>query len=274
MPLSILTLNLWHDRGPWPQRAELVRAWIRELRPDLIALQEVLRGPGVDQLAEILEGSEYRGEFLHAQDFWIGDGISFGNAIATRFPVRSRRELVLPDSGDGERRSALSLEVEAPVGPVSFTSTHLNWKFHHGPVRERQVAALARDVIEHRPKDGFPPIIAGDFNAEPDSDEIRFMTGRHAIEDRGVYFNDAWAVAGQGESGLTWCNRNPYARTALEPDRRIDYVFAGYPTLGGVGLFESCRVVCDREQSGAWPSDHFGVYAELRREPLDDLWQG
>jgi hypothetical protein len=29
-----------------------------------------------------------------------------------------------------------------------------------------------------------------------------------------------------------------------------------------------CRVVCDDEQDGVWPTDHFGVYAELRTEPL------
>jgi hypothetical protein len=27
-------------------------------------------------------------------------------------------------------------------------------------------------------------------------------------------------------------------------------------------------VVCDDERDGIWPSDHFGVYAELRSEPL------
>ena len=55
---------------------------------------------------------------------------------------------------------------------------------------------------------------------------------------------------------------------ALEPERRIDYVFAGYPTPQGLGLIERCHVVCDDEKDGVWPTDHFGVYAELRTEPL------
>ena len=111
------------------------------------------------------------------------------------------------------------------------------------------------------------PIIAGDFNAEPDSTEIRYVKGLHALDGRSVHFHDAWAIAGDG-AGITWSSRNPYARQALEPDRRIDYVFAGRPLANGIGLIESCRVVCDMPEDGIWPSDHFGVYAELRSEPL------
>jgi endonuclease/exonuclease/phosphatase family metal-dependent hydrolase len=116
----------------------------------------------------------------------------------------------------------------------------------------------------------------GDFNAEPDSDEIRYMRGLHSVEDCEIYFNDAWSVAGDagagaelasGRQGATWCNRNPYARAAFEPDRRLDYIFTGYPQQDGVGKIEHCRVVCDDERDGVWPSDHFGLYAELRTAP-------
>ena len=42
MTLSVLTQNLWHDMGPWPERANLLRQWIESLNPDLIGFQEVL----------------------------------------------------------------------------------------------------------------------------------------------------------------------------------------------------------------------------------------
>lgn len=269
MALRILTLNIWHDAGPWKQRAERIRAWIDATDPDLIALQEVLRGPQIDQLAELFDGRGYQTEFIRASAFWNAQEVDFGNAIASRFPISERHPLLLPDHGDGEQRAALSVRIDAPVGPVLFTCTHLNWKFHHGETRERQVRALAEHVLSLRDKGGFPPVLAGDFNAEPESDEIRFLTGLHSIEGLSVYFHDAWYVAGEGTPGVTWSNRNPYARAALEPDRRIDYVFTGYPTRDGVGLLERCRVVCDDDHADVWPSDHFGVFAELRTEPLD-----
>ena len=188
--------------------------------------------------------------------------------MASRWPILERKPLKLPDRGDGETRVALGVRVDAPVGVVDFWCTHLNWRLHHGGVRERHVAALASEVIETRPRGGFPPIVVGDFNADPDSDEIRFMTGRHSIDDRRVLFYDAWEVAGDGGPGITWSNRNDYARSAFEPDRRIDYIFVGYPRVDRLGRLETCRVVCDDETSGIWPTDHFGVYAEFCDESL------
>jgi hypothetical protein len=39
----------------------------------------------------------------------------------------------------------------------------------------------------------------------------------------------------------------------------------------GVGQIVSCRVVCNDERDGAWPTDHFGVYAELRTDPIAEI---
>ena len=271
MTLSVLTLNVWHNAGPWEQRLLRIREWIARLDPDLIAFQEVLLGDGFDQARQIVgEGGHHLG-FVRASDFWLKREYAFGNAIASRWPIVSRRELALPDRGDGETRAALTVDIDAPIGPISFTCTHLHWRFHHGVTREAQVVALCDEVLASRRRGGFPPIIAGDFNAEPDSDEIRFMTGSHSIDGRSVYFHDAWRVAGEAGRGATWSNRNPYAKANLEPERRIDYIFAGYPLQGGVGMLKSCRVVCDDEKDGVWPSDHFGVLAEFHTEEIPGL---
>jgi endonuclease/exonuclease/phosphatase family metal-dependent hydrolase len=271
MPISVLTLNLWHDSGPWPAREKRIREWLDRLEPDLIGFQEALRGETLDQVATLLEGRDYHLDYVEASPFRRGErAFSFGNAVASRWPIRARHPLRLPDRGDGETRASLTVAIDAPVGPISFTTTHLSWKLHQSDTRCRQVLALADHVLRLRPKGGFPPILVGDFNAEPDSDEMRFLRGAHAIGDRCVYFNDACRVAGdpaQG-NGPTWSNRNPYARTAFEPDRRIDYVYAGYPLANGLGAVLDCRVVCDDEAGGVWPSDHFGVFAELRSEPV------
>jgi endonuclease/exonuclease/phosphatase family metal-dependent hydrolase len=266
--LSVLTLNIWHDAGPWSARAERIRAWLDRLDPDLIGLQEVLHGPGRDQLAELLDGRGYHVEFARACPYWAEPSIGFGNAIASRWPISACERLQLPDRGDGEARSALTVQVEAPFGPLSVTCTHLNWKFHHGDIREQQVMAVVDQVLQLRPRYGFPPILMGDFNAEPEADEIRYLKGLHSLAGRRVFFHDAWSVAGGTGPGHTWSNRNDYARKNLEPDRRIDYIFVGYPRPDGVGRLESCQVVCDEPLNGVWPTDHFGVFARLSTDPV------
>lgn len=271
MTLKILTLNLWHDQGPWARRLPRIRQWIERLDPDVVALQEVLRGAAFDQLQEVFAGRAVHLDFAEATRFWREPHLSFGNAIASRWPIRDREELRLPESGDHEKRVALSVTLETPHGLLGFTCTHLNWKLHHGMVRERQALALADFSRARRPGLDLPPVIAGDLNAEPDSAEVRYLTGLQSLEGRSALFYDAWRVAGDGGPGYTWSNRNPYAQVAIEPDRRIDYVLAGYPRPNGVGRFERCRVVCDDEEGGIWPADHFGVLAELRTEPIEGL---
>jgi endonuclease/exonuclease/phosphatase family metal-dependent hydrolase len=85
-----------------------------------------------------------------------------------------------------------------------------------------------------------------------------------------MHFRDAWREAGTGSDGLTWSRRNAFTNPWHEPDRRIDYVFVGPPGPGGLGRVERCRVVCNRPVRGVWPSDHFGVFAELRDRPAED----
>ena len=278
--VSVLTLNLWHDSGPYPARSALVRAWIEQLDPDVIGFQEALCGPGFDQVAELLDGMAYHVEFAAASRFWrdpkrapgTRDATEFGNAIAARWPISERDVLLLPDTGDGETRSALSVTVSAPepIGSLSVTCTHLHWKFHHSEVRERQVVAACDRVLARRRQGGFPALLIGDFNAEPESAEIRYVTGLQSLRGRSVALLDAWRAAGKGGSGITWSNANDYARLNLEPDRRIDYIFAGFPRRDGIGQITHCRVVCNEPKNGVWPSDHFGVYAELRAVPLPE----
>ncbi len=275
--LSVLSLNLWHDSGPYAERAKRLRAWIDRLDPDLIGFQEALRGPGIDQVAELLGGRGYHLDFVCASGFereGVG-AMEFGNAVASRWPIIDRETLRLPDAGDAEKRAALSVTIDSPHGPIGFTCTHLHWKWRHGETRERQVVALCDLALRRRPRLGFPPLVVGDFNAAPESAEIRYVTGLQSLGGRSMALLDAWTTVGSGGPGYTWSNDNRYAQADLEPDRRIDYVFAGFPNRNGVGQFVSCEVVCNDEHDGVCPTDHFGVLARLRTEPRagsEDQW--
>ena len=132
--------------------------------------------------------------------------------------------------------------VDGPRGRLAIYTTHLNWRFDQSDIRQEQVRYVARFIAESR-EAGCPPILTGDFNAVPDSDEVRMLTGRMALAMPGLVFHDAWEAAGAGEAGFTWTNANPWARQDLEPDRRIDYVFAGWPGRGGAGHVTACRLI-------------------------------
>jgi endonuclease/exonuclease/phosphatase family metal-dependent hydrolase len=106
----------------------------------------------------------------------------------------------------------------------------------------------------------------GDFNADPDSDEMRFMRGLTPLGGTSVYFADCWSATGTEGPGFTYDRGNAYALRSREPSRRIDYVFVRPGTkLRGEPL--SARLALTDAVDGVWPSDHYAVVAEIYGAP-------
>jgi hypothetical protein len=80
----------------------------------------------------------------------------------------------------------------------------------------------------------------------------------------GLVFYDAWEIAGDGTSGITWSNANPLAAVGCYPDRRFDCIFSARPRIGAAGHPRHCELlgVCTDERPPI--SDHYGVLADLR----------
>lgn len=268
--LSILTLNCWNVSPPYEERIERIRAGIAALQPDVIGLQEIIVRPdGFDQAAQILDGLGYASVFAPAFA-WDENGqpcaggdydFGFGNVAASRHPIRDVRRCQLPGEESGEWRAATGVIVDTPAGALPFVSTHLNWKFEHGYVRERQVVALADFADALAAGHRLPPVIAGDFNAEPDSSEVRFLKGWQSLAGRSASYFDAWQYGGDGGPGWTWDNRDPFAALVGEPNRRIDFVFVGFDHERPATRVVDSRIVMNEARDGIYPSDHFGLMA-------------
>ena len=259
--LRVLSWNLWWRFGPWEERLPAIVASIERLDADLIALQEVWVADGTSSAHVIAEALGYHVEVAHRLEL---DGVGFGNAVVSRWPIARAAVRPLPSAGGtDEQRLALLAEVEAPNAPVQIISTHLNWRHDESAVRQAQVRELCAFIAAERPR-SYPPILCGDFNAEPDSDEVRMLTGLVAVPVPGLVFRDAWTSPGVEGTGCTWVDANPFAAAEHEQERRIDYVFTGWRRNDGRGAPLSCQVVGDVPVQGVWPSDHLGVLAELR----------
>lgn len=273
--LRVLTLNIWHREAPWDRRREVIRRGILALDPDIIGLQEVLElrmGEQVqNQAAEILRDTPYR--YVYGAASSLGPGFEFGNAIASKYPIGEVYVERLPGEESGETRSVVHALVATPLGDVPVFVTHLNWKLHHGAVRVRQITRLV-DLIDERIPVGetFPPILMGDFNAEPESDEIRFLRGFATLNGRSIFYADAWSYGGDGGPGFTFDRRNPYAARSHEPPRRIDYIFVRGPDAKWRGEPLTTKLVFTDPEDDVWASDHFGIYTELSSHAETAAW--
>jgi endonuclease/exonuclease/phosphatase family metal-dependent hydrolase len=243
---------------------------MKEEGPDICGLQEVW-ADSRENIAESLAatlGMHWSWVPSPAPGRWqersADPSVVVGNAVLSRWPIVDTDHVHLP-TGDAvdEGRTAIFTLIDAPGCGIPFFTTHLNSAAHQSAIRCAQVRALAQFVATH-PGQGFPPIVAGDFNAEPDSDEVRLVGGRKTTPAvSGLLLLDAWQYADQSSDGLTWNRANPFAAQHWAPSARIDYVFVGPPVPSGAGLVRSARLIGDQAVSGVWPSDHAGVLAEL-----------
>jgi endonuclease/exonuclease/phosphatase family metal-dependent hydrolase len=167
-----------------------------------------------------------------------------------------RDVLRLPTTGgQDDGRLALHALLDAPEMQVPFFTTHLNHALHESAVRCQQVAALAEFVAEHSGGGPFPPVLTGDYNAWPDSDEMLLLGGyRTAPAVAGQVLMDACEYADPAAPSATWDTSNPYAARAFEPNVRSDYIHVGLPGPGGLGRVCAVRRTGDAAVGGVWPS--------------------
>lgn len=276
MRIRVLTFNVWNNQGP-RNRLTLINEGLQRLRPDLVALQEVVRTETEDDLQLLLNNVGLQG--VHQADvqaaappFAAKYG---GTGLASRWPYRFVEAL--------DTRSADALDIpwatlaaiiDLPnAGPLLFIATTGAWRPEASAVRERQAIALADLDARHR--QDLPTIIAGDFNAEPDATSIRFLTGKQAVGGRSAHYLDTWSIAGEG-AGHTWVSDNPSAASEgariLGAERfaqRIDYVLVGGPLAHPHGRARviSARLAFDKPlDDDLWASDHYGVVVDLEVE--------
>ncbi|CAB3793227.1 endonuclease/exonuclease/phosphatase family protein [Paraburkholderia fynbosensis] len=212
---------------------------VREARAlcdfDVLCLQEVTRGfndepqagglkghPSPDQFAELatllpeMTVIDAIGSDLPSLRDGLAPRRQFGNAIATRLPVRQVLRHSLPWPADPAKPSMLRVALEAvldtDVGPLRVISTHL--EFYSDKQRLAQVERLRelhREACDHarhpakaeKPDSPFADtarpmsaILCGDFNSA--FEEAAYCRMLEPVADAPA-FADAWSCAHPGE---------------------------------------------------------------------------
>jgi len=240
---------------------------IRAMDADLVALQEVallsVDGETVDNVGELARQAGYDARFGATRHFPLceadgrlsGAGL-FGNAILSRLPIRAARTISLPSAPDSamvepagvddplagvpyadappwvrEPRCLLRCDLALPGGgTLVAASTHLS---HIGSAERRMQADAAHAALGLAPG---PTLLAGDFNAAIDADELTPL---------GRDWDDAFEAAGvpADDERRRSCGRDA-----------IDQLFTrGLETT-------DCRVVTEAADA----SDHWPVLATMR----------
>lgn len=244
--MKILTLNTWNNQGPWKERWELIFKGLQELRPDIVAFQEVFDRSWAEEV-------QRRSGYKHL----VFPREPGGLMLLSHYRVEASEcmTMVTQASSEEYKRYALYAKFAAGTQTISFFNTHLSWQLHEGKTREAQVGELLKFIKRCAGAGQGPIFVTGDFNAPPDTTEIRTM-----MLEGG--FIDLFGTLFPKISGLTWDNQNKFAAGSSVPlpDRRIDYIFMRGVSITKVGAVE---VVLDKPSNGIYASDHFGVLTEV-----------
>lgn len=248
-PISVLSLNLRFglaNDGPngWEYRKQSVVKLFREHGPDLIATQEA-NDFQIDFLAQNLSEYSYIGRRLPAPTFWQDNILFFRKPITCKDNLR----LFLSETPDIPSRSFGSrFPRQVTLGlfdvkhrPLICMNTHFDFE------NPAQMGA-ARLIKKHLASYGndIPTILMGDFNATPESQCYRWLTGEEADKEGGLDFSETF--------------KKPYPSTL--------HRFTGKPAGGyidwilyrGPLRLKACSAV-QRPIDGIHPSDHFPVRA-------------
>lgn len=252
--LRVLTWNVLADPALAEERLPALLDHLKTARADIIALQEAAPWFTRKLLAE---------PWVRRYAVTRKDGRPIaprGVMVLSRLPIAKTEVLALPGR---QRRAAIIAWVEhvrpqaTSEGRLAVVTAHLESFLEDGPTRAKQIAHIQAHLKKRGATDA---IFLGDMNfgdgAEPETSAL----------DAG--WVDAWTATQADAPGLTWVNEvNPMAKAGAfpgEPSRRLDRILVRSPSFAP----QSARILGDEpvsaERPEVFPSDHFGVLAELK----------
>lgn len=231
----VMTYNIHHGEGlDGNVDLQRIAGLIKREQADIVALQEVDKGVARtarrDLPAELAALTGMTAVFSNNFHYQGGE---YGNAILTRFPVRTWTNTHYAMIRPGEQRGLLQVVLTVLNRELVLLDTHIDFR-PDDTERLKNIAEL-RDVIQRY--HGLPIILCGDFNDTP---------GSRTCKEVAEQFIDTWTVAG-GENGFTI--------PADKPRKRIDYIW-----LSKASPITPVKIWVPRSEA----SDHLPVVGEFR----------
>jgi endonuclease/exonuclease/phosphatase family metal-dependent hydrolase len=170
--VRIVTWNVWGLYGPWEQREAAIAATLAKAGPDVVVLTESWSKGSDSQCARLagrLDLPHHAFSGVPAQE---DRAALSGVAVMSRWPIGRQSSHTF-----GDLRVQYA-EVSGPRGPIQVYGVVMDaWWFDQSQPRQDSVRELLTHVNE-RQDERVPLVVSGDFNADPDSDEIRMLRGR------------------------------------------------------------------------------------------------
>lgn len=278
--VRISTLNLLHNPDMLDDRTNHLIQNLNDTMPDILCLQEVIFESETDSLTvKRLEAGTALKSVVALEQHETNYGNMSGGAILSSMPVVDSGAF---DMGvETKVKYGLYAVLEHGNNVFIAITAHLLWGGDQGANRLRQITtinAFAESLKVKYITQNPIVVLTGDFNANPDHDTLRYLTGKCSNQDgNNTYWTDAWDVHGAADNEHTMVPDNYWAMETAKgqgivipqfmPKRRIDYVLSYGWAYGKVGTPLNFMKDFDQISQYGYPiSDHAGITV--------DYWAG
>ncbi|PWH07146.1 hypothetical protein DEO23_00310 [Brachybacterium endophyticum] len=267
--MRVATLNTWGPRGDWDSRRASMRRELARIDADVLTLQETVLTDDLDQVEQILPAGYHVAQQTDRESGGRGVPPGQGISTASRWPFGEVIELDLhvTDRTGDFACAALVTEILAPqpLGRLWVANHFPDYQLDHERERVLQGAVVAEALerlVEEKPGH---VIVAGDMDADPWSDSLRFWTGRHVVGELSVCYRSAVEAVHGLRPAETYLPQNPFQADPDWPFRAIDHVLVRCGAAGPTLLARSCRRAFDTGPSTV--SDHYGLVVDYEAAP-------
>lgn len=246
MVLRIATLNVEQDHKCWATRRKLIAAQLKELNPDVLALNEIHLPNQTGRWLQGAAAKAIEAKYTLLQQSKVGEeSRTQGEGLLTRYPVIETANL------DYRSHNCVALVARFEIAGrlLDVYVTHLIAARVADSARQDQVIQLLEWI---RTRDDTDlSVVCGDFNAAPDQPSIRLMSAAYRpTQTQPTAFTPLREPDGK-----------PTHPEWERFDRCIDYIWvsAALKVLASGLCFDQPA----EDNPNLWPSDHVGVWADL-----------
>ena len=255
--IRVLSLNMLHgypDFEDLDERLDIIVAGIQDADADIVMLQEV---PWTRELGDVAATLADRlgMNFLYYRANGNRHLIFFeeGELILSRYPLLNSEAVELkPRAGFFENQVVLHADVATPLGDLGLFVTHLT---HSNPQANPLQAEALLEYVNSKGEE--LKVVAGDFNATPDSPQIQTLSQQ---------WIDTYTTLHPEKPGFTSSIDDLHNDRSEPLERRIDYIFLANEGADAIDLLDARRVFDQpvRTTRGwQWASDHIGLLITL-----------
>ncbi|MEM8940349.1 MAG: endonuclease/exonuclease/phosphatase family protein [Bacteroidota bacterium] len=242
MRFSLITINTWKCDGNYSKRLPVLAHELATFRPTFIFCQEVF-----DSIDGPISTKEYLKERLEMKAYFFPSRkknrmvdhkniLSFsGLCLFTNHNLAHYEEYRLPDHASDRDRTAQFAIVHEENKRIGVINTHLTHLKGEDELRESQLHHLLEKLKKHTVD---LLIICGDLNATQNSKPIQLLKN-DPHQFKNIFDYEPTHVSG----------------------RCIDYIF--YKSDRNCTILNK-RIILEELIEGLRPSDHFGLYVDLK----------